>query len=688
MRVDSLCRSLFLAQAMVAVLCLSGLRSLEGQVSWSAVGPDGGDARAFAAVPGQPDHLYMGTTNGWLFESLDKGMSWHRLSKVDGSDALILDHIVVDAANAATVYVAAWKVDGPGGGLWVSHNAGRNWQEIEGLRGQSIRAFAQAPSNPRMMFAGTLEGVFRSSDAGASWSLISPPGSHEIHEVESLAIDPVDPDVVYAGTWHLPWKTTDGGKNWHNIKQGVIDDSDVFSIIIDPAHPRIVFASACSGIYKSANAAELFHKIQGIPSTARRTRVLKQDPANHEVVYAGTTEGLYKTEDGGKNFRRMTGPDVIVNDVFVDPRDSNHVLLATDRSGVLSSDDGAATFQPANEGFSGRKVEALLVDRGNPARVYAGVVNDKIYGSVFVSENAGASWSHLGEGLDGRDVFALAQAPDGTVVVGTNHGIFALEAGSGPKGEAVPASAPDAPILPSWKPRNMVANVQSKTAIETHYGKRINVEKRVEAPPWELNGRVYALDLSGDAWIASTAFGVLTSHDQGATWQGGPVVGANDYLSVAAHGSTLAAASPARVVLSPDAGATWTPMRIPAMLTRIHRVAFSRDGTLWLGAREGVYFTRDGGKTWLWIERLPFRDVDDVYYDAGLDQVLVSSRISDQVYAIDPKTLAWKWWQTGYRIGLIRASKGRLLAASLYDGVLVEPHAGGAEIGRGQGTGK
>jgi hypothetical protein len=129
-------------------------------------------------------------------------------------------------------------------------------------------------------------------------------------------------------------------------------------------------------------------------------------------------------------------------------------------------------------------------------------------------------------------------------------------------------------------------------------------------------------------------------------------------------------------------------MRIPAMLTRIHRVAFSRDGTLWLGAREGVYFTRDGGKTWLWIERLPFRDVDDVYYDAGLDQVLVSSRISDQVYAIDPKTLAWKWWQTGYRIGLIRASKGRLLAASLYDGVLVEPHAGGAEIGRGQGTGK
>ena len=129
-----------------------------------------------------------------------------------------------------------------------------------------------------------------------------------------------------------------------------------------------MFLSACSGIYKSENGGEQFHKIEGIPSTARRTRVLKQDPANREVVYAGTTEGLYKTVDGGKTFQRMTGPDVIVNDVFVDPQDSNHVLLATDRGGVLASSDAGASFAASNEGFSERKVEALLVDRGNPAR--------------------------------------------------------------------------------------------------------------------------------------------------------------------------------------------------------------------------------------------------------------------------------------------------------------------------------
>jgi photosystem II stability/assembly factor-like uncharacterized protein len=648
------------AQILFLVLFWSAVPKLAAQARWSVIGPMGGDARAFAAVPGEPHHLYLGATNSWLFESVDGGASWHRLSKLDSSDDLILDHIVVDQANPATIFVAAWKLDQPGGGLWVSRDAGRSWSVLEGLYGQSIRAFAQASSNPAMLFAGTLEGVFRSTDSGATWTQISPPGSREIHEVESLAIDPEDPDVVYAGTWHLPWKTTDGGKNWHNIKQGVIDDSDVFSIIIDPAQPKIVFASACSGIYKSVNAAELFKKIEGIPSTARRTRVLKQDPANLNVVYAGTTEGLYKTEDSGKTFQRITGPDVIVNDVFVDPGDSNHVLVATDRGGVLLSQDAGASYKSANEGFSGRKVEALLVDRGNPARIFAGVVNDKGYGGVFASTNGGVHWEQLGGGLDGRDVFALAESPEGTILAGTNHGIFALES--------------DAPAG-NWSPRNTIQNTLVKTATETHNGKRVNIEKQVKDKSRELDGRVHSLDLSGEAWLASTSVGLFTSKDHGASWQGGPVIGAVDYLAVAAHGARLAAAHRDGVVLSSDAGQTWMPIGVPAMLTRIHCIAFSEDGTLWLGAREGVYFTRDLGKTWMWVHRFPMNDVDDLFYDSHMGRILVSSRLSDQIFAVDLKTLQWKFAQTGYRINRVRAIGDRLLAASLFDGVLIEPKA-------------
>ena len=136
------------------------------------------------------------------------------------------------------------------------------------------------------------------------------------------------------------------------------------------------------------------------------------------------------------------------------------------------------------------------------------------------------------------------------------------------------------------------------------------------------------------------------------------------------------------VVYSLDAGKTWAPMQVPTMLTRIHRVALSPDGTLWLGAREGVYFTHDNGHSWLWIERLPFRDVDDLTWDTLSKRVIVSSRGSDQIYAIDPKTMTWKWWQTGYRINLVRTAGDHMVVASLYDGVLVEPKAGGIQSGQ------
>jgi photosystem II stability/assembly factor-like uncharacterized protein len=661
---------------------VSALR-LPAQDSWSVVGPDGGDARAFAEVPSQPNHLYLGTTNSWLYESTDGGASWHRLAKLDPADGFVLDSIVVDSSQPSTLFVGAWK-DSDNGGLWISRDGGRTWKEPAAFKGKPVHALAQSPSDPREVIAGTLEGVFRSSDSGATWNEISPAGSREIHEIESLAIDPRNPAVVYAGTWHLPWKTADGGKTWHNIKQGVIVDSDVFSIIVDPAHSKTIYLSACSGIYKSENGGLLFHKIQGIPTEARRTRSLMQDPQKLDIVYAGTTEGLYKTVNAGRTFERMTDANVVVNDVYVDPNDSNHVLLATDRGGVLASTDGGVTFTGSNRGVSERKVAALLVDRNDPQHLYAGVVNDKSYGGVFRSNDGGAHWQQLGSGLDGRDIFSLAQTKDGTIVAGSSHGVFVLDppntSGSAdPPSGAHPGAADPAGDVSSWQPRNTIANTVTKVSTETIRGTHVNIEKQVKAADIELQSQVNALDVSGDVWVAATGYGLVTSHDQGASWQGGPVMGAGDYLSVTVHGEDFVAARNDSVVISKDSGQTWWPMGVPTMLTHIHRVAFSPDGTLWLGAREGVYYTRDLGKSWMWIQRLPLRDVDDLSYDAGSHKLLVSSRTSDIVYSIDPKTMKWDWWQTGYQISLIRSAGDRLVAASLDDGVLVGPKLAAAQ---------
>jgi ligand-binding sensor domain-containing protein len=261
-------------------------------------------------------------------------------------------------------------------------------------------------------------------------------------------------------------------------------------------------------------------------------------------------------------------------------------------------------------------------------------------------------------------VFVLAEAEDGTVLAGTNSGLFALEPGA-----------------TTWQRRTTILNTLVKVKTEKLRGTHVNIEKHVQDQPHVMDGRVLALDLSGDVWVASTDGGVYTSHDKGATWQGGPVLGVAGYLSVAVHDDTMAAARPDGIVISHDAGQTWWPLGIPTVLTRIHRIAFSPDGTLWIGAREGVYFTRDGGKAWMWVQRLPLVDLDDLYYDAKLEKLVVSSRGSDFIYAIDAKTLEWKWWQTGYRISAVRTAGGRLLAATLDNGVLVGPERV-EEVGR------
>jgi photosystem II stability/assembly factor-like uncharacterized protein len=362
----------------------------------------------------------------------------------------------------------------------------------------------------------------------------------------------------------------------------------------------------------------------------------------------------------------------------------------------LTSQDAGVTFTPSNQGISERKVAAILVDRDNPEVLYAGVVNDKKYGGVFRSSDGGAHWEQLGSGLDGSDVFALAETKDGRVVAGTGHGLFVLGDGGNAAGAGDPPAAGDTgaaksdsavpadPAAPAtngaavpagltWQPRNAIVNTVEKTITQTHMHTKVNIEKQVQAPTIELESPVNALDVSGDVWVAATSYGIVTSRDQGASWQGGPVMGEGDYLSVTVKGDTMVAARADGVVISKDAGQSWWPMGLPTMLTRIHSVIFSPDGTLWLGAREGVYLSRDLGKTWMWIHRLPFRDVDDLSYDAESKRILVSSRTSDQVYAVDPKTMAWDWWQTGYDIVLIRAAGDQLVAASLDDGVLVGP---------------
>ena len=428
-----------------------------------------------------------------------------------------------------------------------------------------------------------------------------------------------------------------------------------------------MFLSACSGIYKSDNFGYEFRKVQGIPSTARRTRSLRMDPADRNTVYAGTTEGLYKTQDGGENWVRTTGPDVIVNDVYVDPRNPKHVLVATDRSGVLASEDGAAGFQASNTGFSQRQVTALLVDAKSPQTMYAGVINDKSYGGVFVSSDLGRTWVQQSEGLHGGDIFVLAQSADGTLLAGSSDGIFRWDGSAWVAADALAtAPAPAVPLPVAEKPQGRAKRGAALSAA---------VVQAVDPP--KLGGRVTALSAAGDTWFAVTTQGVFRSADRGTSWtpalERGQLCEAHDYLTLAADGKRVFIGRRAGMMASEDNGATWRPVKLPTGLTVLASLAFTPDGTLWAGGREGVFYSRDNGDSWTALERLPVVAVNGLTWDSTLNRLIVTCGVGTVIYSIDPRDQSWTWWNTGWTVHSVASLNGRLAAASLYSGVVLQP---------------
>lgn len=652
----------------ILFLVLELLAPAARAVTWFPLGPFGGDARSFAIDPHDSKHLYLGTETGWIYQSHDDGKSWARVSQIEGRSDLVIDHIVMDPTSPSRLVVGAFTLNRPSGGIFVSEDEGKHWYSRAEMSGQSVRSLARSASNPKILIAGTLKGVFRSEDGGTRWKQISPADSTEIHEVQSVAIDPKDPNVIYIGTWHLPWKTVDGGAHWESIKSGIIDDSDVFSIIVDPQQPNTVYASACSGIYKSLDAGVHFkggvsvNKGQGIPSSARRTRKLAQDPTHLNTVYAGTTEGLYKTTDGGSIWIRTTPGDVIINDVYVDPNDPQHVLLATDRAGVLRSEDGAVTFQPSNAGFSSRQVAAYAEDPNNPALVFVGVVNDKQTGGVFASRDGGVQWKQMSLGLDGRDVFSLASTPSGTLLAGTAHGIFRLEdnmwMSSG--GAAAPGSA-------------------AKTARKSTAGK--HVEKRRELAKTGakaggvglLDAAFYSLLSEGPYTYAGTSIGLWRSLDNGRSWSAMHPLQLKDVRFLASHGSTIAAASVNSVAVSGNEGVSWTTVAPPAILTQIGAIAVDGENNLWVGGPEGVFYSKDHGANWRTVHDLFIRGVDGLYYDAAGKRVLVTASNGTVAFAASLPDLKVTYWDTGWKLRFLRPVGDHLIGATLFDGMVVQP---------------
>jgi photosystem II stability/assembly factor-like uncharacterized protein len=573
-------------------------------LNWMVTGPMGGDVRSLVVDPQDPQRLYFGTIDGQVYTSTDGGLTWARVAGFN-RPGLYIDHLIVDPRDSRVIYVGAHRHKEPGG-FFKTTDGGTTWREAPELKSEAVHSLTQAPSNPDILIAGTNRGIYRSDNGGNTWRQLPTSSMPNLINVESLAVDPRDSNVIYAGTWWLPYKTTDGGQTWNIIKNGMIDDSDIFAIEIDAREPDHVIASACSGIYETRNGGALWRKINGIPSQSRRTRSILQNPAVPSAIYAGTTEGFWMTQNGGNDWKVTTSrQNFEVNAIAVHPKNPQTVYIGTNNYGVMISRDGGKTFTPSNDGYSGRRAYSVLPDRERPGRIYATTINTATGGGYFfVSNDAGQTWQLSARNMPNRLISysILQDRKDGNIIyLGTNYGLY-KSVDRGASWSAIGAPKPKAPARGRNARRGSRAPAASSARPASTGSASVSQQANIKRAQAALNAAGY--DVGTPDGVAGTRTVAMLRKYQ--TDKGVPVTGKLDDATLNAlglgggmqsSGATAEAMQNAPVVLTETVNA----------LVHTYDERDGRPGML-AATNAGLYRTYDPSQGW---ERLP--------YGAGFD---------------------------------------------------------------------
>ena len=253
-------------------------------------------AQDVAVVPAKPSLAYA-TTRVGLFRTDDSGNSWTQISpSLDDATEVEVDPRSPDNVLAGSSYT-----------LQKSRDGGTNWKTV---RKGGVSTLAVAPSDPSRMYAAFADAIGKSSDGGESWTVVStglPLAYYSYYygfTASSLAVDPSDASNVYLGEPSGIFKTNDAGTSWTRIP----DSPFASALAVDPFHPSIIYAGAsfgtAVGVFKSTDGGINFKQV-GLAEQAVQSVIIS--PIDSAVLYAGTSEGhVYVSVNGGEKWTDMS----------------------------------------------------------------------------------------------------------------------------------------------------------------------------------------------------------------------------------------------------------------------------------------------------------------------------------------------------------------------------------------------
>jgi photosystem II stability/assembly factor-like uncharacterized protein len=349
---------------------------------WRLIGPHrGGRVLAVSGVRGRPETFYFGAVAGGVWKTTDAGRTWTPI--FDGQPIASVGALAVAPSDPNVIYVGTGEADmrsdiSFGDGVYKSNDAGKSWTHV-GLRDtQQIARVLVDPKNPEVVLVAALghgfgpnaeRGVFRTSDGGRTWSKVL--YRDENTGACDLAFDPDDSRTVYAALWNAR-RTA-----WSQ-----------YAPVTGPG----------GGIYKSTDGGVTWKEIKGNGLPEGQFGRVGLDVAagrGGRRVYAlvdAKPAGLYRSDDAGETWQ-LVGTDARImsrawyfSGINVDPKNADTVYVSN--VSLYRSTDGGKTFQAFRGAPGGDDYHALWIDPDDPRRMISGVDQGAI-----VTVNGGQTWS-------------------------------------------------------------------------------------------------------------------------------------------------------------------------------------------------------------------------------------------------------------------------------------------------------
>jgi photosystem II stability/assembly factor-like uncharacterized protein len=167
------------------------------------------------------------------------------------------------------------------------------------------------PTRPAILYAGTSGGVYKSVDQAGHWEkmnngLVSPAilKSSRALNVTATLVDPYEPDTVYAATLEGLYKSTDAATSWVRIGQS-LQDQMVFSMVLDRTRKGVIYLGGREGIHQSEDGGNTWTTLNKGLATLN-VRSLAQSATDPKLFYLGTNgSGLYCSKDAGETWEPM-----------------------------------------------------------------------------------------------------------------------------------------------------------------------------------------------------------------------------------------------------------------------------------------------------------------------------------------------------------------------------------------------